>query len=426
MADIKPFCGIRYNPARVPELSKVVTQPYDKITPEIKQDYLAGNEHSFVRLILPDGEDRYHQSSVLCDRWLDEDVLLRDAKPAIYVYHEEFTVLGEHRVRKGFIAVTRVDEFQKGTVLPHERTLSKAKADRLDLLRATHKDYEQIFMLFPDPEREVDKLLEPTGNPDMTATDEYGVAHRVWVVTDPERIRAVRERMADKVLLIADGHHRYETALNLRRETEEQNPNLPPDAALRFKSCAFVNVADPGLVVFPTHRLVRNLPDLDWTGIPTRAEKLFHVTPIPTGEADAHLKEHADKHVFVLHTGKEKTWLLQLIDPASVSNHVNPERSADYRGLDVTILHSIVLEHLIGVSPNDIEDHVKYERDWQKAIARVDQGEFQAALLMNPTRVEQVRTLAGKGERMPQKSTDFYPKLISGLVVFDIGNTETV
>jgi len=423
MADIRPFRGIRYNPARVSDLDKVTTQPYDKVSPEMKQAYLAADPHNFVRLILPES---YEESDRLCRQWLDEGLLVRDDEPALYAYHEEFEALGEKHVRKGFIGLLRVDEFEKGTVLPHERTLSKAKADRLNLTRATRKDYEQIFMLYSDPEREVDRLLEPAGEPDLKTTDEYGVKHRAWTITDPAKVAAVRAKLEGAVMLIADGHHRYETALNFRKEVEAAEPGLSPDAAVRFKTCAFVNVADPGLVIFPTHRLLKNLGEVDWDAKLAELGRAFRVTPVEPGEAETKLKAAAGGNAFVLHAGPGRTRLLELTDRAAVERAVGPERSADYRALDVVVLHSVIIEGSFGVTRENIENHVKYERDWRRAIERVDSGEFQAVLLMNPTRAEQVRALAEKGERMPQKSTDFYPKLISGLVFSDIGPDVTV
>jgi uncharacterized protein (DUF1015 family) len=423
MADIRPFRGIRYNPARVPDLDRVATQPYDKVSPEMKQAYLAADPHNFVRLILP---ENYEDSDRRCRQWLDEGVLIRDGKPALYAYHEEFEALGTRHVRKGFIGLLRVDEFEKGTVLPHERTLSKAKADRLNLARATRKDYEQIFMLYSDPDREVDRLLEPAGEPDLKLTDEYGVKHRAWTLTDPAAIAAVRARLEGTVMLIADGHHRYETALNLRKEVEAADPGLSPDAAVRFKACAFVNVADPGLVIFPTHRFLKNLGEVNWDAKLAELGRAFRVTPVEPDSAEAKLKAAAGGNAFVLHAGRGRTRLLELTDRSAVERAVGPERSAGYRALDVVVLHSVIIEGLFGVTPDNIENHVKYERDWRRAIERVDAGEFQAVLLMNPTRAEQVRALAEQGERMPQKSTDFYPKLISGLVFADIGPHETV
>jgi uncharacterized protein (DUF1015 family) len=416
MADIRPFPGISYAPGRTPELNRLITQPYDKISAEMKQAYLAENPDSFVRLILPES---YEASAALCDRWLEERVLVRADRPALYVYHQEFDAPDGRRTRKGFIAALRVDEFEKGTVLPHERTLSKAKADRLNLLKATEKDYEQIFMLFSDPELKVDRLLEPSGEPDLAATDEFGVVHRVWTVADPEVIAKVRAELADKVLLIADGHHRYETALNYRLAREAEGP-VPDDAALRFKTAAFVNVADPGLVIFATHRLLADIGEVDWDAKLRDIGAFFAVEPVEQQAAPRLLAEHADRNAFVLYAGDGRAWLLLLKDLAPVAEAVGAGRSPDYVGLDVTVLHSLLLERFFGITQDNIENHVKYEREADRAMARVDSGDYQACFLMNPTRVEQVQNLSAQGERMPQKSTDFYPKLASGLVFMDI------
>jgi len=422
MADVRGFRGVRFNPGQVPDLDRVATQPYDKVSPEMKQRYLEKDEHSFVRLILP---EEYGQSDALCREWLEQGVLKKDEKPALYVYHEEFEAQGAKHVRKGFIGALRVEEFEKHTVLPHERTLSKARTDRLNLLRATGRDYEQIFLLYSDPDREIDKVLEADGEPDITVTDEYGVIHRLWTVSDPAKLEAVRGKMQDKVLLIADGHHRYETALNFRRENEAAG-EVPDDAALRFKSAAFVNVADEGLVVFPTHRLLKNLGDMDWDAKTKELSGMFSLTPVEPGDAIAELERNADGHAFVLHAGPGKTWLLKLTDRAAANRYLPENRSDDYKRLDVTILHSVIIEGVFGIAAENIENHVKYERDAAKAVARVDGAEFQAVVLMNPTKVEQVRVLSDKGERMPQKSTDFYPKLISGMVFLDVSDGEAI
>ncbi|OYD15582.1 hypothetical protein CH330_05355 [candidate division WOR-3 bacterium JGI_Cruoil_03_51_56] len=425
MADVRPFCGIRYNLTGVSELDKLITQPYDRITPEMRQRYLA-SPYNFVRLTLPEGKNSYEQSAATCAKWLEKDVLVRDSKPGIYVYHEEFKISNVHKIRKSFIGVLRVEEFEKGTVLPHERTLSGPKVDRLDLLRATHKDYEQIFLLYPDPLHEIDTIWETSGEPDFQATDEYGIIHKVWAITDPEKLKAVHEKMADKVLLIADGHHRYETALGFRKEMEKKNPDLPLDAALRFKTCAFVNEADPGLVVLPIHRMIQKLPELDWDEKLAHIREFFQVKRIKTADAATELNRNRNTHAFVLHFGKDRTYLLRLLDPSCIDKYTSPERSPAYRRLDVTVLHALLIENILGIRPEQAEKHIKYEHECHDAIAKVDSGKFQACVLVNPTKVEQVQKLARQGERMPQKSTDFYPKLISGLVFFDIETTEKV
>jgi uncharacterized protein (DUF1015 family) len=422
MADIRPFRCWRYNPEKVSDLSQVITQPYDKIPRELQQTYIARHPNSFVHLILPAAPDPYSYSAVTFKQWASEGVLIRDPQPAIYVLHQDFEAGGEKKTRRSFVAAIRADEFEKGTVLPHERTLSKPKADRLNLLRATRMDYEQIFMLYDDPKGVIEQALSPSGEPAMKATDDYGVVQKVWAVTEPAKLAAAREALADKVVLIADGHHRYETAIAFRQEMEQAG-KVPDDAALRFKATAFVNISDPGLVILPTHRLLYNLGDVNWDDVLARIAKWFETRPIKDSDVEAELSRAGTACVFALHTGKDKTWLLRLTDKSAVDGLVK-DRSADFRGLDVVVLHSLLIEHVFGIPPAQIEDHVAYERNTCATLAKVDSSKFQAALLMNPTRAGQVQKVASHGERMPQKSTDFYPKFISGLVFMDISDNE--
>jgi len=404
------------------DLSQVITQPYDKIPKELQQKYIARHPNSFVNLILPAAPDPYAFSATTFKLWSQQLVLARDADPAIYVLHQDFEIEGQKKTRKSFVAAIRVDEFEKGTVLPHERTLSKPKADRLSLLRATRADYEQIFMLYDDPQGVIDKTLTPTGEPMMKATDDYGVVQKVWAVTDPAKLAAVRKALADKVTLIADGHHRYETALNLRQEMERAG-SVPDDAALRFKSTAFVNISDPGLVILPTQRLIYGLTSPKWNDIVAGLSKWFEARPIKDAEIQSELAKAGTDHVFVLHVGRNRTWVLRLSDKAAVEQVIK-DHSADYRDLDVAILHSLLIENVLGIKVADIEDHVAYERDLAETLAKVDSFNYQAAFIINPTRADQVQKVASHGERMPQKSTDFYPKFISGLVFMDIGDKE--
>lgn len=416
MADIRPFPALHYNPAKVPDLSAVVTQPYDKVTPKMSQDYLARHPYNFVRLILP--ESGYESSARTCAEWLKANVLLRDLRPAFYILEEEFKLDKTTYSRKGFIGAIRVEEFEKGTVLPHEFTHSGPKADRLALLRATKKDYEQIFFLYPDEKGEIDGLLETSGEPDMEAVDEFGVTHRLWWVLSPERIRALGQAMSDRVVLIADGHHRYETALTYRQEMEKKGGVLD-NAALRFKTAAFFKITDPGLVILPTHRLLKGVA-LKSEDAPKKVSELFAIQPVPDEKAKDELKKHRQEHAFVLYYGKGKSYLLILRQKERLERFFPQNRSPEYRKLDVALLHTLIIDRVFGIKPDQIEGRVLYERYWQDTVARVDNGEADCALFLNPTRPEQIQALAAKNERMPQKSTDFYPKLISGMVFMDV------
>ena len=422
MADIRPFRGWHYNLMKVRDLSQVITQPYDKIPKELQQKYIERHPNSFVNLILPSAPDPYSFSATTCKLWSQQLVLVRDSDPTIYVLHQDFDVAGQKKTRKSFVAAIRVDEFEKGTVLPHERTLSKPKADRLSLLHATQKDYEQIFMLYDDPQGIVERALTPTGEPTMKATDDYGVVQKVWAISDPAKLATVRKALADKVMLIADGHHRYETALTYRQEMERAG-NVPDDAALRFKCTAFVSISDPGLVILPTHRLLFGLKSPKWNDIVTTIGKWFETRPVKDNEVEGELAKAGTDHVFVLHVGKNRSWVLRLRDEAAVEQLIK-DHTADYRDLDVAILHSLLIENVLGIKVADIEDHVAYERSLPDTLAKVDSFKYQAAFIINPTRADQVQKVAAHGERMPQKSTDFYPKFVSGLVFMDVGDNE--
>ncbi|MCR4423893.1 MAG: DUF1015 domain-containing protein [candidate division WOR-3 bacterium] len=426
MADVRPFPAIHYNLTKIGDLSKVITQPYDKVTPEMRERYLQQHQFSFINLILPKSEDPYTTSANTCNRWLAEGILVRETKPAFYILEEEFDIEGRRMRRKGFIGAIRVEEFEKGTVLPHEFTHSGPKADRLALLRATKKDYEQIFFLYPDPKGEIERLLDSKkgAEPDLTATDEFGVVHRLWQINDQNWITALRQAMQGQVVLIADGHHRYETALNYRREMEQKG-NVPASAALRFKTAAFFKITDPGLVILPTHRLLKTITITPDEAL-SRLNRLFEVRLVPDESAKSELEKHKSEHAFVAYFGKGKSYLLLMRDPEAAKTLLPAEKSPEYKELDVALLHALIIDNVFGIKPAETENRVLYERYWQDTVARVDSGAAACALFLNPTRPEQVQKLAEKMERMPQKSTDFFPKLISGMVFMDVAETEVL
>lgn len=423
MADVRPFRAIHYNPAKVRDLSAVITQPYDKITPKMQEEYYTKHQYNFVRLILPRDENPYESSVRACSQWLQEGVLIEDEKPAFYVLEEEFRLDNRTLRRKGFIGAIRVEEFEKGTVLPHEFTHSGPKADRLNLLRTTRKDYEQIFLLYSDEKGEIDRLLETDDKPLMQAIDEFGVVHRLWQLDEPARLHALSAAMKERVLLIADGHHRYETALNFRQEMEKRGV-VPENAALRFKTAAFFKITDPGLVILPTHRLLKGI-SLSQDDALKSLERFFTVKPVRDEMAKSELQKNQDKHAFVVYFGKDKSYLL-ILKQTGLELDSLKGKSPEYRELDVALLHSLVIDRVFGIKPAEVEGRIAYERYWEDTASRVDSQEFDVALFLNPTRPEQVQALAKRMERMPQKSTDFYPKLISGMVFMDVAEGKTL
>lgn len=428
MATIAPFPGIKYNRSKVGDLNLVITQPYDKITPEMQTKYYDVSPYNYVRLILGREADRYAEAERTFNDWVSSSILVKDPIPAFYPYHQEFKRKGEAKVRKGFVAVVELEEFEKGGILPHERTLSKPKADRFTLMRRTKKNFEQVFMLYADPEDRIQKLFARAcaQPPERTVTDEYETNHRLWTVTDRDSIRQVKDVMKNKVLFIADGHHRYETSLNYRNEARREYPGYQGSEAFNYRMVTLVNVADPGLLILPTHRLIFNLGEFDFDRFLKRSGEFFAAKKVSESEIVEGMKTGSNQHTFGLFTKQGGSYLLTLQNRSALDRFVPTERSRDYKELDVTILHSVLIENILGIKPEQIEDYVRYEREFEDAITKVKNGESQLAFLLNPTRPEQVEKVAQNRERMPQKSTDFFPKLVSGLVAFEIGNREVI
>lgn len=435
MAQILPFKALRYNPQV--KLEDVVTQPYDKITETMQARYYERSPHNLVRIILGKRQETdtpsfnaYSRAAEYLHDWRSCGILKQDSEPALYLYAQTFTVPGTRDVaeRRGLIALGKVSAYEDGVVFPHEHTLAKPREDRLNLLRATRTHFGQIFMLYSDPEAQVEHLLAPSveDEPDMSVLDEYEVLHRVWRISDPARIAAAQEAMRDKKLLIADGHHRYETALAYRDECRERAADAGPDARRQnapheFVMMTFVRMESRGLVILPTHRVVHSLPKYDRERMLEKAKAFFSVDRIDlraeSRSATTLLQEAgSDGTAFVVVT-RQGPYLLRAKKNAvqEAMHHVSPRQ----RDLDVVQLHKIMLERVLGISEESVrnQEHIAYERDAFEAISRVRQG-ANAAFLMNPARIEQVRDIAFAGEVLPQKSTDFYPKLLSGLTIY--------
>jgi uncharacterized protein (DUF1015 family) len=442
MARIYPFRATRYNPTAV-RIEDVVTQPYDKITPAMQQVYYGRSPHNLVRIILglpelfdePGVNDVYTRAARDFREWREMGVLQTDNDPSIFAYSQRFQVPGqpgEVRERRGFIALGGLEDYSSKVVFRHEQTLSKPKSDRLNLLKATRAHFGQIFMLYSDPAQSIEKMLFQNFQPQVEVTDEYGVLHRVSRVTDPHALRLVIGSMSDKKLIIADGHHRYETALNYGREhaparvhhTRERDlastlPRAPyPEAAVMM---TFVNMDSEGLVILPTHRVVFDLEGFRPEAFLERAAPFFETENLNTMDAPQLTPKLADAggdgtaFVAVLSSG---AYLLKA-RPDAVQQALAhlPERQ---RQLDVAQLHGLVLEQLLGLSEESIREqrNLRYLRDAAEATEQVAKGTAQAAFLMNPATLRELREIAFNGEVMPQKSTDFYPKLLSGLAIY--------
>ncbi len=421
MPEIKPLLGIRYNHDKIENLSDVITQPYDQITDRMERAYKERSPYNFVRLVLTkyaEGHDRqkeYADAKRYYDDWVKSAIFTQDSKEAIYPYWQEFSIGDKNYTRKGFMCIVRLEELGKGNILPHEKTLSKPKADRLNLLRITQKDFESVFLLYTDPKNVANKTLEKYCNtePLLTAKDEKNVTHKVWRIDAATSINKVVKSLAESIFVIADGHHRYETAFNYRNEIEGIDESHPAN----YKLITLVNIDDPGLVVLPTHRLVKNLEEFSLESFLKKTNEYFDIKKT---DRENIVKEINAGGLGTFGFYSSITAYILKLKSYEVMKEFLPDRSDQYRGLDVAVLHTLLIEKVLGIAPEKIEDHVRYERGEEETIRRIDSGEYQLALLMNPTKPEQVKEVAQNRERMPQKSTDFFPKLVSGLVFYDV------
>ncbi|MFC2036960.1 DUF1015 domain-containing protein [Chloroflexota bacterium] len=440
MAKIAPFRGIRYNANKVGDLSKVVSQPYDRVRYGLQDDYYDLHPYNVVRIIKgralegdsPDGKNVYTRARDYYRTWLDAGYLLRDIEAAFYVYHQTFTLPdGTELTRKAVVAALELVEFDEGIVLPHERTHSGPKVDRLNLLRATETNFGQIFMLYPDPGNVINALFDvATADrpPDVDVQEflEKDVRQQLWVVTDPEVVARVVAEMAPKHgLIIADGHHRYETALNYRAEMRKKDPGAPADAGFNYRMVTLVSMDDPGLTILPTHREFHSYTDKTTAQILADAAEYFEVMPLADRAAlEAALAETAPADCRIgFYDGAY--FVLRLRDP-EIMAQIAPDRAEEWRMLDVSILHEVLIERVMGINKERVaaKENIGYHRDLDLAISYVDEGKAQCVYVMNPTRMAEVKVCSEIGAKMPQKSTDFYPKVITGLVAMAVGAGE--
>jgi uncharacterized protein (DUF1015 family) len=434
MAVVKPFRGIRYNPEVVGDLSSVISQPYDRVRYGLQDQYYDQSEYSVVRIIKGrafDGDSEidnvYTRAHEYLQTWLNDDVMRRDPKPAIYVLHQTFTLPhGQAYTRKGFITAFELSRFDEGVVLPHERTLSGPKVDRYKLTSSIQTYFGTIFMLYPDEENKVNAILDlavsdlaPTVARDLFENE---IEQRFWVVDDPEVIADVQAEMAPKRnLIIADGHHRYETALTIRDEMRASHPDAPADAAFNYRMVMMASMSDPGLVILPTHRLIHSYIAKTGKGVIKDAQRYFDVIQVSDRAAlEAVLAAASpDQPRIGFYDGDYAFFMLR--DAAAMAEYA-PGNTAS-RTLDVSVLHNLLLEGVMGLSQESVarKENVDYLREPDMGYEKVDQGEANFLFVLNPTRMEQVRACATSGVMMPQKSTDFYPKIVSGLTAMPIG-----
>jgi uncharacterized protein (DUF1015 family) len=446
MAQVYPFRAFRYNPARAP-FERVLTQPYDKISPAMQEKYYAADPHNLIVVekgrVYPSDTPQnnvYTRAAKAIEDWISTQVLVQDPAPSFYAYTQEYTVPGteERHTRRGFIGAGKLEEYSAGVVFRHEHTLSGPKADRLELLRHTKTHTGQLFMLYSDAEKRIDAILteaESAAAPVTEMRDEYAVLHRLRAIAEPERVAAIQKAMENQKLVIADGHHRYETALNYRNERRKHAGKIDPDAPYERAMMTFINARSEGLTILPTHRVAANVHDFSWSGVRRHLEPWFAAEEFPfsgSGERSdvkkkflARLTSARAKRAIGVYpapgTKKRAFYVLTLREGVNLAQLL-PSVSPLQRELDVVLLHEGILEPALGITPQAVtaEANLTYEREALAALDAVDSGRAQISFLLNPCDVDQVMKIATAGEVMPQKSTDFYPKLLSGITMYRV------
>jgi uncharacterized protein (DUF1015 family) len=435
MVALAPFCGWRYNPLKISKLDEVVSPPYDVIDNELQKELHRRHPWNVIRLELGEDcpwdneeENRYTRARRYLDDWRSQGVLVRDEKPALYVYHHRFKgINGEELLRKGFMALVKLEPLDQGTIFPHEETFPTPKQDRLELLRACRAQFNPIFSVFPDPKGDFAQLLHVEDRPpEMRVLDEKGVEHSVWAIAEPELVGRAVSLLAKRPAIIADGHHRYETSLQYQQEQKAQWDQADPS---NWTLMYLTPMEDPGLVIFPTHKLVRGLENLDLGVFMESLAHDFHMEEIPFREeeplwARKELTRRLHNYRFSRHCalglvvpGAQSYWVLRFKDTGSSSPHLAhlPEC---LRSLDVTVLHEVILKGRLGIDVGDRgHSHLLFSHDLQEALQLAEKEKAQLLFLMNPVPVAAFKEIATSGYKMPQKATYFYPKLLSGLVI---------
>ncbi|MGD8534331.1 MAG: DUF1015 domain-containing protein [Candidatus Aminicenantes bacterium] len=436
MAEIQPFKGIRYSTQKV-KMEEVITEPYDRIPPFLQEEYYKRNPHNVVRIILGKEDDpehpekdKYKRAKIYLDQWEKEGILIRENQEALYLYKQEFQVRNERKTRMGLVARVKLEEFSSRKVLPHEKTFPKHKVDRLNLLKATNTNTGQIFLLYNDDNDSVSEAIKGAmAKAELGAEvrDEDNFYHHLWIIKDKDDIRRIQQAMADKVLIIADGHHRYETSLNYQKMKIEELGDAKGNESFNYIMMTLFRLDDPGLIILPTYRLVKGLDKLSDQGFNELFSSNFEISGVdwldtsdPTVLDKVQEKILSGTHTFgAFIPPLNKAFILRLKSEDILDREISDEKSKEWKCLEVAILHSLIIDKLEALSsePFSLENNVSYIRNLEQGIEKAVKGEFQILFLLNPVSLFQIRKVVENGELMPQKSTDFFPKLKSGLVM---------
>lgn len=438
MLRIAPFRGVFYNPKKVRDLAKVIAPPYDVISREEQEKLYKKSPHNFVRLDLSQEPDSYQSVAQAWSEWQAQEIFSRDATPAIYFLSHRFRLKsGEQKIRQGFFALTELQDFSTGAIRPHEKTHDAPKEDRLHLMLACHAQLSPIFTLYTQSKPTINSMFAVAiegESPFMEVETEQGEELRLWRLTDPALVQNLQQEMASQSLLIADGHHRYEASLKYRDQMRNALGESTGNEAFNYILTYFANVHDENVVILPTHRLVRGYTHKPFMELEEALQTYFYVEQHPkTPEGKASflkaLKTAAKKHrVIGVSFKRDPRYLILRLKNKRIMQRLAKDMSAPLRELDVSTLHLLILEHILGITPEQQADgsSIQYTQDEEIALQRLEKEDFQAAFILNATKAEEILAIISTGEKMPQKSTYFYPKLPSGLIVNKIDAEEQI
>ncbi len=440
MEKIAPFRGITYNQEKAGNTEALVCPPYDIISPAEQQDLYRRSPYNVIRLEYglaspadTEEDNRYSRAAAVFEDWSRKHILVQAPTPGFPVYEMEYRSGGRVKKLRGFICLVRIEDYDSGIVKPHETTLSGPKTDRLNLLRACRASFSQIFSLFSDPRGAVSGILgKLSGAPEMETKNSNGVIHRVWTLTDRNDIEAIVREMADKPFYIADGHHRYDTALNYRNERRKNTGSYTGEEGFNYVAMFLARIEDPDLSILPAHRTLFNLSNFAPGKFEDSLNRYFNIERIDFSRASEakdlrtildtleHRADHA--HVFGMRIRGEHSYYLLTLRNEADMDALLPDKSPAYRRLDVSILHHLIIDKLLGIrmETHKLGLNIEYMKDAEDADRRVHDGSAEIVFFMNPTKVQEVKEVAAAGERMPQKATYFYPKLLTGLVMHKI------
>jgi uncharacterized protein (DUF1015 family) len=437
MVQIAPFRGILYNPKKISDPSKVIAPPYDVISPEEQEKLYKRSPYNVVRLILNQEPEPYETVARLFAEWQNEAILVRDEMPAIYFLRQRFSYKDKERERVGFIAVVRIEDFSSGAIRPHEGTLAAPKEDRLKLMLACHANLSPIFALYSEPKQMINRLLAERVQgtaPHVEVKEDKSAGCRLWRITDAELVRMAQREMEQQSLLIADGHHRYEAAMGYRERMRQEKPRFTGRESFNYVMMYCANMNDDGVVILPTHRLVRSFAHIPFQQLEESLMRYFYIEPYPKN-ADGQrsflkaLESGAKKHRLIGASFKrDPRYLILRLKNKRFIQRLAGDLAAPLQELDVSVLHRLILDHILAIKPEDQikEGAIAYSQDEEKVLQTLDKEDFAAAFILNPTKPEEILAVTNAGEKMPQKTTYFYPKLTDGLVLNKLGPGEEI